>query len=159
MIKNMKLDNIKLFHGSTVNIEKPEILTSSRCLDFGTGFYTARWAKIKRRRKMTKDAIVSSYIFDAGDKELLFKTFEGATEEWLEFIMSHRSGNEIGEFDVVCGPVANDTLYETLSLYERGILNHAETIVRLKTHKLADQVVFRTVKALSFLKYDGDITV
>lgn len=67
--------------------------------------------------------------------------------------------NRIGDttshnnYDVIKGPVANDTLYETLALFERGILTRAETIIRLKTHALADQVVFATGQALKALRF------
>jgi hypothetical protein len=36
-----------------------------------------------------------------------------------------------------------------------NILTHAETIVRLRTHELADQIVFTTQQALSLLRYDA----
>ena len=32
--------SVNIYHGSDVVVEKPEILQSSRLLDFGTGFYT-----------------------------------------------------------------------------------------------------------------------
>jgi len=63
------------------------------------------------------------------------------------------------QHDVISGPVANDTLYQTLSLFERGILNRQETIVRLRSHVLADQVVFCTEAALSCLRYEGCLEV
>ena len=56
-------------------------------------------------------------------------------------------------YDIVIGPVANDTLYQTLILYEAGILTKKETIARLKVHPLFDQLSFNTQKALEYLKY------
>ena len=56
-------------------------------------------------------------------------------------------------YDIVIGPVANDTLYQTLILYEAGILTKKETIARLKVHPLFDQLSFNTHKALEYLKY------
>ena len=86
----------------------------------------------------------------------MIKRFELADAEWLDFVMTHRMGRETPSayYDVVRGPVANDSLYETLSLYERGILTHAETITRLRTHALADQIVFASSRALSLLHYE-----
>lgn len=144
----------------------PALLPLTRRLDFGAGFYTTsdkvqarRWASVKKQRKMDSQAVVSIYdaseVFDSD--ELSIKNFKTPDSEWLDFVMAHRMGNEQSDmsYDVICGPVANDTLYETLTLFERGILNHSETITRLKTHKLADQIVFVTSKALSLLKYEG----
>jgi hypothetical protein len=109
------------------------------------------------RRVQTKTAIVSIYDVDEvfAAKDLRIKGFDTATEEWLDFVMFHRTGKltSMNKYDVIRGPVANDTLYETLALYERGILTHNETIARLKTHKLADQVVLATTKAISLLKF------
>lgn len=56
-------------------------------------------------------------------------------------------------YDVVIGPVANDTLYQTFTLYEAGILTKPETIARLKVHPLFDQVSFHSHKALEHLKF------
>jgi hypothetical protein len=52
---------MKLYHGSTIIIEKPIILDSQRLLDFGKGFYTTtnkeqaeRWALIKAKRSLAE---------------------------------------------------------------------------------------------------------
>ena len=155
---------MKVYHGSTVCVSKPELLTSSRRLDFGSGFYVTsdlhqaqRWTQIKMRRLQTNSAIVSVYdakeVFSAID--LIIKYFVTTSEEWLDFVMAYRMGsnNKNSGYDVIRGPVANDTLCETLALYERGILTHSETIVRLKTHELADHVVLVTNTAVSLLKF------
>ena len=157
---------MKVYHGSTVSVSEPELLPASRRLDFGSGFYVTsdlhqakRWAQIKMRRLQTNSAVVS--VYDAKDildtSDLRIKHFVTASEEWLDFVMECRMGssNESSGYDVIRGPVANDTLYETLALYERGILTHSETIVRLKTHKLADQIVLVTNKAISLLHFVG----
>jgi len=155
---------MKVYHGSTICVSEPKLLSASRRLDFGSGFYTTtdlrqakRWAQIKMRRSQSEKAIVS--IYDANEvfaaKDLRIKCFATATEEWLDFVMLYRTGkiDQNVVYDVIHGPVANDTLYETLALYERGILTHAETIVRLRAHKLADQVVLATHRALTLLHF------
>lgn len=155
---------MKLFHGSTIIVENPKLMENQRFLDFGKGFYTTtnqnqaeRWAiiKQKRMRSQTK-AIVSIYqlpknIFS--DKLLQIQEYTKADEQWLDFVFQNRKGTAEHNFDIVIGPVANDTLYATLSLYETGILSKTETIQRLKAHKLFDQVSFHTEKALSYLKF------
>ncbi len=157
---------MKVYHGSTVCVSAPKLLPASRRLDFGQGFYTTsdfsqakRWAQIKMRRLQTNGAVVSVYDTDDifSDNNLIVKCFKTASEEWLDFVMVCRTGSRDPnvDYDIIRGPVANDTLYETLALYERGILSHAETIVRLKTHKLADQVVLATNRAISLLSFVG----
>ncbi len=154
----------KVYHGSTLTVESPCLQPLTRRLDFGPGFYTTsdlaqarRWACIKKRRLLAGIAVVSVYdVSDVfGAENMRIKHFRDADAEWLDFVMAHRMGDVISAdaYDVIRGPVANDTLYETLSLYERGILTHAETVVRLRTHKLADQIVFVTDKAMSLLRF------
>lgn len=155
---------MQLYHGSIEIIERPIIPDQQRLLDFGKGFYTTtnneqaeRWAAIKQKRtaKQAK-AIVTVYEFDENlfkNDTLKIKTFTQANEEWLDFVVHNRSVEAVGYYDMVIGPVANDALYQTLTLYEAGILTKKETIARLKVHPLFDQLAFNTLKALAYLKY------
>ena len=81
------------------------------------------------------------------------KIFEKADEQWLDFIVSNRKGNLIHPYDIVKGPVADDTLYTTLLLFETGILSKKETIIRLKTHKLFDQISFHNKEVIKELNF------
>ena len=62
-------------------------------------------------------------------------------------------------YDIVAGPVANDRVYATLTLYEIGQLDAEETIRRLKTYTLVDQLLFHTEKALTHLRFTGSEAV
>jgi len=155
---------MQLYHGSLEIIEHPKILDQQRLLDFGKGFYTTtnkeqaeRWAAIKQKRTVkTAKAFVTVYEFNEillKNNTLKIKIFTLADEEWLDFVIYNRSFDSVGDYDVVIGPVANDTLYQTLTLYELGILTKPETIARLKVHPLYDQVSFHSHKALEHLKF------
>jgi hypothetical protein len=155
---------MKLFHGGLIGISSPRILASQRLLDFGKGFYTTtnrgqaeNLALIKKRRAgKDSSAIVSVYEID---KQLLkngrytVHIFTEANEEWLDFIISNRTGSQIYDYDIVKGAVANDTLYATFSLFESGLLTKSETIARLKVHKLFDQISLHTQKVLDELEF------
>lgn len=158
-----------LFHGSTCIVEQPELKETQRFLDFGAGFYTttnqeqaARWALIKHKRSNDGKPIVT--VYEISDK-LLEKhsslNFTAANIDWLHFIIANRRGLSTHTYHWVKGPVANDTLYATLSLYETGILTLEETLSRLKTHTLFDQISFHKaelLRALSFIRsYDVPI--
>jgi hypothetical protein len=54
---------------------------------------------------------------------------------------------------------ANDTIYRTLIAFEAGTLSKAETIDRLKVHKLYDQMTFASEKAILYLKYTGSLEI
>ena len=80
--------------------------------------------------------------------------FETATEEWLDFVYENRFSDKlIHKYDIVKGPVADDDLFQTLRLYERKILDREDTIKRLKTYKLINQISFHTKEALSCITY------
>ncbi|MDR0718726.1 MAG: DUF3990 domain-containing protein, partial [Treponema sp.] len=79
---------------------------------------------------------------------------------WFDFIMANRRNIYKGRiYDIVYGPVANDTIYNTLIAFETGVLSKKETLVRLKVRKLYNQMTFKTERALSFLRYTGFLGV
>ena len=155
---------MELYHGSIERIEKPEILEKQRLLDFGKGFYVTssqeqaeRWAIIKQKRVTSPSKpIVNVYHTNdnlLNDPQFNSKVFHEANEEWLDFILLNRNNDEPHGYDLVFGPVANDALFRTLTLFESEILTKAETIARLKAHRLFDQISFNTPKAIRYLNY------
>lgn len=158
---------MKIYHGSTVIVKKPSLEILNHRTDFGKGFYTTtdveqakKWTNIKRKRlelkndnsqKIHKYINVYEYI---ENNELNILNFEQATEEWLKFVFINRQSDElVHKYDIVIGPVANDNLYQVLVNYEEGIYNVEETIKRLKTYLLSNQISFHTSKALDCIKY------
>ena len=86
--------------------------------------------------------------------------FQEATEEWLKFVFKNRQSEElVHQYDIVKGPVADDNLYQVLVNYENGVYDMEETIKRLKTYLLSNQISFHTLKALDCLKYIETIEV
>jgi hypothetical protein len=155
---------MKLYHGSTVDVKIPDLQKCRSKTDFGQAFYTTtsyeqavKWAKIKQRRARAENAIVSEFEFDDSilhSDEYKVRLFEKATKDWLEFVINNRRGIEINEkYDFVMGPVANDSLYTTILLYEQSVLTAEAAIEQLKTHTLFDQLSFHSEKALTNLKY------
>jgi hypothetical protein len=152
---------MRLYHGSTDCVSCPRLLPATLRLDFGPGFTTTtsesqarQWSRIKKRRDASDHAMLSIYQadVDADSGGPAIRRFNSPTEEWLDFVMANRMGRHVQHSsDIVIGPVANDTLYETLTLFERGVRTRAETLVRLRTHELADQVVFHTERGLARL--------
>ena len=155
---------MELYHGSIEEIKQPRILEKQRLLDFGKGFYVTtskeqaeRWARIKQQRN-GKNSFAIVNVYQAVDEllnneQLKINIFTEASEEWFDFVIFNRNNNTPHAYDIVLGPVANDTLYQTLTLFETGILTKPETIARLKVHKLFDQMAFTTDYALSFLTF------
>lgn len=153
-----------LYHGSTMAVRKPIVSRGRGKTDFGKGFYTTtsreqaeKWAKIKRDR-MGDEAHAIVSVFELDDAVLnnpAYHTrhFDGATAEWLDFVVGNRRGEVHHNFDLIMGPVANDRLYATITLYENGILDANAAIEQLNTHQLFDQLSFHTTKACKLLTF------
>lgn len=56
------------------------------------------------------------------------------------------------------GPVANDDVYTTFTLYTAGVLTKEQTLENLKIKKLYDQLVLTSERALRFLKFKGTVS-
>lgn len=158
-----------VYHGSTQIINCPQLIESDRYLDFGKGFYTttnleqaSRWATIKQKRTAAEVAYVNIYEIDdnlLSNLNLSILVFPKANSEWLEFVTGNRRGNPLHKYDIVKGAVANDTIYQTLVLYEAGAYTVEDTIARLKVHRLFDQISFHTERALKEITFQKTISV
>jgi hypothetical protein len=163
-----------LYHGSDQIIKIPELRPSTRTLDFGAGFYTTAnkeqavnfsvkvYNRSIREGTTPKGKFIS--IYEAGyermKQELDILHFKTADETWLDFVMANRRNAYNGKkYDVIYGPVANDTIYRTLIAYENGVLSAEDTIARLKVRQLFDQMTFASEKSLAFLEYSDFMEV
>ena len=153
---------MKLYHGSNVAVQKPQILTSDRKLDFGTGFYLAssleqaeRWAELTTERRKTGTPTISVYEFDETKlDELKILKFEKANKKWLDFVVANRDNTiDDHKWDMVVGPVANDRTMPVIRLLIAKVYTATETLRRLLPQKLHDQYTFKTQTALQFLKF------
>ena len=143
-------------------------MPQNRTLDFGYGFYTTTnkeqaviFAKKVMERRESQRCFVTTYeVPPIAELQATLKvlSFPEANEEWLDFVFANRNGTYRGAgYDIIFGPVANDTIYRTFVAYEEGIYTKMEAIARLKVKKLYDQMTFATQKSLTFLKYTGQI--
>lgn len=151
-----------LYHGSYLEIDKPDMEHSRKNVDFGQGFYTmpiyeqaVKWCeKFKRRGR---DGVISRYEFcENAYNELRVRRFDSYSEEWLDFVLSCRSGNDNTRYDIVVGGVANDKVFNTVELYFDHLIDKNEAIRRLRYEKPNLQVCFRTKKAIEkYLRFEG----
>jgi hypothetical protein len=142
---------LALFHGSNQIVKKPIITNRFKTLDFGEGFYTTTnqeqaenfALKVPERRKFVGTPTVNCYEFNANLDEFKVLKFDAPNEEWLDFVVSRRR-NEVLEqkYDLIIGPVANDDVFATILLYERGIADKETTIKNFKIKPLYTQYLF-----------------
>jgi hypothetical protein len=155
---------MQLYHGSDVIVKNPILLPQPRTLDFGAGFYTTtnyKQAEVFARkvgdRRESEKCFVSIYEvadFDVLKKEFSVLEFNEPDEPWLDFVFENRAGKYVGKaYDIIYGPVANDTIYRVLTAYEEKIVPKSECIRQLKVRKLYNQMAFTCEKALGFLKF------
>ena len=151
-----------VYHGSNVEVRKPNILKSRKKTDFGRGFYTTtqkeqaeHWTSIKMDRAKTGRRVVS--VFELGDElltdpELKIHEFHGPDEAWLNFVVDSRKGVE-HDYDLVFGPVANDKVFTVVNLYESGVLDAPAAIAELKAYKTYNQLSFHTPRVIQALRF------
>lgn len=156
-----------LYHGSNVIVDKPALVPQNRYLDFGFGFYTTTNKQqaigfadkvTKRRKAGTKT--VSTYKIDESKAfaECTVLHFDAPNEAWLDFVSENRSGSYAGpSYDFILGPVADDDVYTTFTLYAAGVLSKEQTLEALKIKKLYNQLVLTTEKAISYLTFTGTL--
>jgi hypothetical protein len=157
--------NIQIYHGSDTLVKEPKIIQPVRALDFGTGFYTTTninqaisFSKIVKDRNGSNNSYISVYTLNIDlirSKNALF--FDKPDKKWLDFVSGNRNGTYDGHlYDIIYGPVANDTIFKTFIAYQNGILSEKETLKRLKIRDLYNQLVFTNEEALKCITYFGE---
>ena len=141
---------MKLYHGSTVIVDKPLVSYGRNNLDFGKGFYTTnmqsqaeKW--VQRFISLGKKGIINIYNFDDTDiqKKYRYKKLQEYNEEWLDFILACRSGSkEYQNYDIIEGGIANDKVFNTVELYFSALIDKATALQRLKFEKPNNQICF-----------------
>ena len=158
----------KIYHGSFKVVESPEIRQPSRSLDYGSGFYsTTSYEQAKRlvERRMKDKGMAVGYVnvYELDDialENMKVLLFEKPTVEWVNFVMRNRTERGFThDYDIVYGPVADDSVYTQFTLYEGGIISMTTLIQELKTYKLVDQFLFHTEKSLTAIKFIESIEI
>lgn len=160
---------MKVYHGGLTEVKKPEIRSGKIVGDFGVGFYVTsslhqarRFVKTKGRRENVSSGFVSCYELDERLFSGEFKglSFSGPTEDWAKFVCANRKRPSFShDYDYVRGPVANDQVYASFSLFEGGLISFEMLIEQLRVRELADQILIHSESALGMLKYVGSEAV
>ena len=141
---------MKLYHGSTVIVDKPLVSYGRDNLDFGKGFYTTsmqnqaeKW--VQRFISLGKKGIINIYNFDDDNiqTKYRYKKFTEYNEEWLDFVLACRGGsNEYHNYDIIEGGIANDKVFNTVELFFTGLIDKSTALHRLKFEKPNNQICF-----------------
>ena len=145
---------LKLYHTSNIELKKPDVNYGRRNADFGGGFYLSASSEFAQKWASNRKAIINEYTFDL--TELSIKRFSLDTE-WFEYISKNRAGypDVLGKTDVIIGPIANDTLYDTYGIITSGLVSSEDSLNLLSVGKRYIQFNIKTEKAASHLKWKG----
>lgn len=139
-----------LYHGSFISVPTPLTGVGRRELDFGPGFYVTnlreqaeRWARRVCVIRAVDTPTISVYEFDeaALPADVSRLRLEHYDQEWLDFIVSSRRGEEPWKgYDIIEGGVANDQVIDTVEDYFSGRITAEQAIGQLRfanpTHQM-----------------------
>ena len=148
-----------LYHGSKEIVEYPEIRKARYTKDFSWGFYCTNNLKqaIRWANRGPGEPIINYYNYEPSST-LNCLYFEEMTEEWLDFIVACRRGIP-HKYDIVEGPMADDTIYNYIQNYLDGKISRAAFWELAKFKYPTHQISFHTISALDTLTFVGSEAV
>ena len=143
-----------LYHAGKEKVEFPEVRKMKYTKDFSWGFYctnnyeqAVRWAG-----RGEGEPIINYYDYEPDEKLSVLK-FDSMTDEWLAFIAWGRSG-KIHQYDIVEGPMANDTVWNYVNDFLTGRINRKQFWVLAEFRYPTHQISFHTLSALNCLTFN-----
>ena len=155
---------MKVYHGSDTYIDVIDLAKCKPRKDFGRGFYVTniyRQAEDMANRIAhwhNTQPVINEFDFEEfayEDENLKVLCFENYTKEWFDFVMLNRNNKhrrQAHSFDIVEGPVADDTVSLRINDYIKGIISEQVFFDELKFHIKTHQICFCTDKSLQMLK-------
>ena len=139
---------MQLYHTGFQEIRTPDVHHGRKNADFGQGFYLTADAAFARRwakERLGMQTVVNTYELDT--EGLSVHRFT-RSREWFEYIFANRSGSpDRLEADVVIGPIANDTIYDTFGIITSGFLKEEDALRLLLIGPEYRQIALKTEKA------------
>ncbi|MCR5156196.1 MAG: DUF3990 domain-containing protein [Butyrivibrio sp.] len=146
---------IKVYHAGYFEIPQPDIHRGRINADFGQGFYVTAdyefaggWAREKTGEKI----YINFYELDEEGLDILEFNRDA---DWFRYVFSNRRSMpdvHAGK-DLVIGPIANDTIYNTMGIMTSGFLSDEEALKLLCVGPLYRQIVLKTQKASDRLRF------
>lgn len=151
-----------LYHGTNIDFKQIRLDKSRVGKDFGFGFYLTsdkqvaiRQAERKCRQYGEGNCVVQTYDFDETNlHNLNILRFDSYSEEWADFILLNRQNRQpasLHNYDIVIGPIADDTVGFQIRRYSEGIITKSQFLDEIKFHQITIQYFFGTERALSLL--------
>ena len=141
-----------LYHTGPVEIRQPDIRYGRKNADFGQGFYLT--PNIEFAEKWVKSGRACMNTYELNTEGLQVRRFD-RNEEWFRYLSANRAGkpDSMPDADVIIGPIANDTLFDTLGILTSGYLSAEEAMPLLMIGPQYEQVVIKTDLAAEHLTW------
>jgi hypothetical protein len=158
-----------IYHGTDVDFSDVDLsLPREDRLEFGAGFYATpdfEIAKEYARAYFIDEAVSEVYIhefefdYEEAIKHLRYKNFEKPDPDWLDFVRANLHGENVPEYDFICGPLENDIVWDILTLLSEGKLTTEEAFDILSKVSFSTQIVIKTESAKKYLTKIGTIII
>ena len=142
---------MRVFHTGAEIIERPDVFYGRKNADFGQGFYltpdrdfACLWGG--------EGSVVNRYELELAG--LTVKRFE-RDADWFDYIFHNRRGRDGLDADVVIGPIANDTVFDTLGMIGSGFLKPEEALRLLEIGPVYTQMALKSPRAAAQLRFLG----
>ncbi len=153
---------MRLYHGSTIEIQQIDLSKSKPNNDFGRAFYLSpdegQALEMAQFRAEFENStpVINVYEFDENlFQQFHCKRFEKYSEDWAHFVYDHRTephGQTLHDYDIVYGPIADDRVGAQIARLKQGYINFDEFLRRIQYIKgITFQYAFCTHKAISNL--------
>lgn len=165
---------MKLYHGSTGIIERPELGKGKLRNDYGLGLYCTEHIELAKEWACStgKDGFVNSYNLDMTSLTVCDLTKRHILN-WLAILLENRTFDlsagiaskareyilntflpEYRSFDVIIGYRADDSYFSFAKDFLNNSLSLEELGKAMKLGKLGEQVVLKSEKAFNTLEFD-----
>ena len=149
-----------LYHTGFQEIRNPDVHYGRKNADFGQGFYLTADAEFSRRwakERGNMRTVVNTYELDHSGLDICRFTRNG---DWFDYIFANRAGKPDSiKADVIIGPIANDPIYDTFGIITSGFLKESDALRLLLIGPEYRQIVLKSDKAVSHLKWLSAVTL
>ena len=145
----------EFYHGSSVEIEKPDLKHSRKDIDFGAGFYLTQDDKMAKKWACNRnESILNAYKIDFTNLNIKYLT---ADKEWLDYVSWNRTHEkksfDDSDYDIIIGPTADDKLFVIIDMYQDGLVSADRAIEVMNCMNYSQQIALKTVKAIRNIEF------
>lgn len=146
---------MRVYHGTNMVVNKPEIRVVGYAKDFGYGFYCTKIERQAQRWAISKHNPHVVCVYEYAPSDVLnIKKFPEMSDEWLDFVAACRHG-ETHTYDIVEGPMADDEVWDYVEDFLSGRITREAFWALARFKKPTHQILFcndKALKALTFIE-------